>query len=366
MRGASMKTVKIILNLVVIGIVLLTLTASIGTAFFQKPVLLTVIKSNSMYPLWQRGDMLVIHNIDKKAPIHKGDMVIFHSETGPLSSEGWIAHRIAGGNAKNGFITKGDANDESDQSSKVAPRIQREWIIGKVATIGTKPLVLPKIGYLSIWVEGLKSARFVLPGIALLLAGIVAYNELFSRKKKKKKGKLDLPLIYIGAGITLMVVAVATMLINTQFITLSYGVGNQEGLLSGSAVGLMKMGDTKSDDLSHLENSSFVPFIGVVEENDPQLKVNHTRFILDRGESLDLQYTVTAKKVGHYNTPIKVALLYPFLPLSIIQKLVGINFWLAFGIIAIIPGLPFVLYPLLSRRMRRPIMRSIRKKWRFY
>jgi signal peptidase I len=360
-----MKAAKIILNIVIIVIVLLTLSASIGTALFHKPVLLTVIKSNSMYPLWQRGDMLVIHNIDKTFPIHNGDMIIFHSETGPLASEGWIAHRVVGGNAQDGYVTQGDANDQSDQDSSIAPPIKREWIIGKVAMIGDQPLVLPKIGYLTLGVEQMKTARFVLPVIALLLAGIVAYMELTGRKKKKKNGKIDLPLIYIASGVTMIVVAMATMLINTQFITFSYEVGDQQGLLSGSAVGILQMGDVKSDNLSHLQNESFVPFIGLVDEHDPQLTVNHRSFILKHGETMNIKYTVTGKEKGHYDTPITVALLYPLLPPKIIHMLANINFWLAFTCVAIIPGLPFILYPLISRRMRRPIVRGIRKKWRF-
>ena len=110
-----MKLFSRILNtLLAIGI-LCTLIAAVGSAITKEPVLLTVIRSNSMYPVWERGDMVIIKNLKEKETVHNGDIVFFKTEKGSLADKGWIAHRVVDGNADKGFITKGDANEYTDQ-----------------------------------------------------------------------------------------------------------------------------------------------------------------------------------------------------------------------------------------------------------
>lgn len=360
-----MKILIYSVNILLIGIIGLTLAASIATEVFNKPVLLTVIKSNSMYPLWQRGDMLNIRSIPISEQIHKGEMVLFKSKEGLLASKGWIAHRIVNGDRKRGFITKGDANEKSDQALKETPPIQRKWITAKVATIAGHPLVIPKIGFLTLWVQHIKSVKYVLPLIALLLAGIIAYQELMSQKKRSKRNnQLDLQWIYFLSGLTIMVVSAATMIINTQFITLNYHVSDHKGVLSGSEVGILQLGTEKKGQLSKLQNSGIIPLDGVVSVNNPQVSVNHKYFTLYKGQIVHLNYSVRAKKIGHYHTRITIGLFYPLLPAPAIRKLAEINYWLAIGAISFIPAMPFIFFPFADRRLRRPLVKAFRKRKR--
>ncbi|WP_085523017.1 signal peptidase I [Tuberibacillus sp. Marseille-P3662] len=359
-----MKIITKFINLILTMVILIMLIASIGASVFHHPVFLTVIKSNSMYPLWERGDILVINHLSEDDAIRPGDIVLFKSEEGTLASKGWIAHRVTGGNSNKGFITKGDANEASDQALDQAPPIKREWITAKVATIAEQPMVIPRIGYLNLWMQNMENARLVMPIIALLLAGIIAYGEVFEQKRGKRKHKLDRQLIYIGSGFTMCLMAAAAMLMMTQFITLRYEVSEDQGLLSGSDIGMLRMGDVKSGRLSVLENSSFVPLIGFVENNDPQIQLNHRSFILTSDESMAIKYTVTAKHKGRYQTSLKVALFYPLLPAPILYKLATINYWLALFCVSIIPGLPFIAYPLINRRMRRSMIKQCKRSWK--
>ena len=152
-----MKIFSKILNILLAIGILCTLIAAVGSAITKKPVLLTVIRSNSMYPVWERGDMVIIENLKEKDTIHNGDIVFFKTKEGSLADKGWIAHRVMSGNDDKGFITKGDANDYTDQESDGTGPIKREWIAGRALTIGETPIVIPKIGYLSLWVEKYQS-----------------------------------------------------------------------------------------------------------------------------------------------------------------------------------------------------------------
>ena len=69
--------------------------------------------------------------------------------------------------ADKGFITKGDANKHTDQQSAGTGPIKREWIAGRALTIGETPIVIPKIGYLSLWMEKYQSNPYLLPVIRI-------------------------------------------------------------------------------------------------------------------------------------------------------------------------------------------------------
>jgi signal peptidase len=61
--------------------------------------------------------------------------------------------RIVGGDQEQGFITKGDANENTEQERSRYPLIQPEWIAGVVPTLGQMPLKIPLLGYISVLLE---------------------------------------------------------------------------------------------------------------------------------------------------------------------------------------------------------------------
>ena len=152
----------------------------------------------------------------EKDTVQNGDIVFFKTEEGSLADKGWIAHRVVNGNADKGFITKGDANKTTDQQDG-SGLIEREWIAGKALTIGETPIVIPKIGYLSLWMEEYQSNPIHFPLLPLVLAVIIAIGELKSGQKRQKKNKgMELQLIYIIGGLTISVIMGATMLASGQ------------------------------------------------------------------------------------------------------------------------------------------------------
>lgn len=360
-----MKFFTRLVNILLAVAILCTLIAAVGSAITKEPVLLTVIRSNSMSPVWERGDMVIIKNLKEKDIVHNGDIIFFETEEGSLAEKGWIAHRVVSGDASQGFITQGDANKTTDQQDG-SGLIERDWIAGRALTLGQTPLVIPKLGYLSLWMEEYQSNSFLLPVISLLLAGLIAFGEIKSGKRRKKKNKgMELQLIYIIGGLTIAIIMGATMLASGQTLNLIYEVSEQEkGVLMGSDVGILQVGDEVTQPLLELENGALIPLIGSITTNDKQIMPSHQNVYLSQGQQLETTYTVTARKPGMYESTIQVGLFYPFLPASIIYFLSEKSYWLALTVVACIPGLPLIIYPMIDGKMRRGILKFLRKKKR--
>ncbi|MEH7387276.1 signal peptidase I [Bacillus sp. JJ1521] len=361
-----MKLFSKVINVLLVSVVLCTLLAAVGSAITKEPVLLTVIRSNSMYPVWERGDMVIVENLNIEDNISEGDIVFFKAEKGSLAPKGWIAHRVIGGNTEEGFITKGDANKFSDQEADDTGPIEREWIAARAVEIGDNPIVIDKIGFLSLWMEKYQGNPLLLPGFALILGIIIAVGELKPGPKRKKKGKgMELQLIYFIGGLSISIIVGGTMISSGHTLNQVYEVSEQsQGVMTGSDVGILKVGDSVSRPLSEIKNEGIFPLIGVITTNDKQIKLSHKKVTLSKGQQINTNYTVNAKKTGKYKSTIKVGLFYPLLPSSLIYFLAQKSYWLAVVGISIIPGLPLIIYPFIDGKMRRKTFKVIRKKKR--
>ena len=117
---------------------------------------LNVVVSGSMEPAFYRGDIVLIekadffgiHEFDVK-DIQKGDVVVYDAK--------WfdqpVIHRvidIVGVNGTTMYLIKGDNNNSPDPYY-----VTQDQIKSKVVTFGDNLVVIPKIGYLSLWLRGL-------------------------------------------------------------------------------------------------------------------------------------------------------------------------------------------------------------------
>lgn len=347
-----------ILLYIFVGIILF---AAVTSAIWNKPVMFSAVRSNSMYPLFQRGDMIMIKSLSESDAVKIDDIVVFKSEEGSLSGQGFVVHRIIKQTDDGNYITKGDANDYKD------PILKREWIYSKAVTLGKLPVKIPLLGYLPLWMENFQNNPYAMPLIAVILAGIIGVSELTDNKKKKKKKKnnLDMQLLYFFSGLTISIVMAATMLTTSQRIVLPYEVSeNNQGVIMGSAVGIMKVGDERTIPLADLSNKGFMPVTATITTKDEQLKFSHTLETLNNGDELKPELTLEAKYPGNYESVIHIGLFYPLLPKSIIYNLANNSYWLALAVVSLIPGLPLMLYPIIDKTMRRKTIKEIRRKIR--
>ena len=118
---------------------------------------MNVVVSGSMEPVFYRGDVVVIEKTDflgiseiNKDDLKVGDIVIYQATWFPDP----VIHRIvATGTDVNGtpyYVTKGDNNQVQDP----AP-VYHDQVMAKVVTLGNTPFVIPKIGYITLWIRGL-------------------------------------------------------------------------------------------------------------------------------------------------------------------------------------------------------------------
>ena len=365
--GMSMKKYSKMIDIILYIIVVISLTAAISSALWDRPMLFTSIRSNSMYPLFKRSDIILINSISNKDTVQIGDIVVFKVENGMLSSMGWIVHRIIDGNDDIGYITKGDANDYTDQATGGTGPIQREWIVSKVLTLGENPVKIPLLGYLPLWMENIQSNPYIMPFVCLLLAIVVGTCELMNDKKRKKKKKsgLELQLVYFIGGVTVSIIMGVTMLATSERIVIPYEVSNKNtGILMGSNIGVLTIDDEIKRPLTEIDNKGIFPIITTITTDDEQITFNTPLSTLKKGDTLDVEMTLIASTVGTYNSTIHIGMFYPFLPSNIIYKLSKQSYWIALSVVSIIPGLPLMLYPLIDKKLRNKTIKEIRRKAR--
>ena len=117
---------------------------------------LNVVVSGSMEPAFYRGDIVMVEKADflgihefNPEDVQVGDVVVYDAK--------WfdqpVIHRIIDIKDINGttmYKIKGDNNNAPDPYYVTSDQIRE-----KVVTWGDNLVVIPKIGYLSIWLRGL-------------------------------------------------------------------------------------------------------------------------------------------------------------------------------------------------------------------
>ena len=117
---------------------------------------LNVVVSGSMEPVFYRGDIVAIQKTDllgihefNPKDVQVGDIVVYNAK--------WfnqpVIHRITNITEINGttmYVIKGDNNQRPDPYYVTSEQIQ-----ARVLTFGDKPVVIPWIGNLSLWIRGL-------------------------------------------------------------------------------------------------------------------------------------------------------------------------------------------------------------------
>ena len=117
---------------------------------------LNVVVSGSMEPVFYRGDIVAVQKADllgiqefNPKDVQVGDIVVYNAK--------WfnqpVIHRIIDSKEINGttvYEIKGDNNNRSDPYYVTADQIQ-----ARVIKLDNNPFVIPKVGYLSLWLRGL-------------------------------------------------------------------------------------------------------------------------------------------------------------------------------------------------------------------
>jgi len=117
---------------------------------------MNVVVSGSMEPVFYRGDIVIVEKSDffglqefNPLDVKKRDIIIYNANWFPEP----VIHRIIDiKEDENGvyYITKGDNNPAPDPE-KVRP----SQVTARVIKIDNHLLIIPKIGYITLWIKGL-------------------------------------------------------------------------------------------------------------------------------------------------------------------------------------------------------------------
>ena len=125
---------------------------------------LNVVVSGSMEPVFYRGDVVVIEKSNffglqefNTSDLKVGDIIVY-TGTWATGYPEQIIHRVVyKGTDSQGqlyYVTKGDNNPVADPVN-----VYPNQVDAKVITIGSNPgknpLVIPEVGYVTIWLRGL-------------------------------------------------------------------------------------------------------------------------------------------------------------------------------------------------------------------
>ena len=160
--------------------ILLIIIAIIATVFlvFYRPVsllgdtLYEPVYTGSMEPAIPVGSVVVIKPVDTET-LNIGDIICFRLSESATTT---VTHRII--NITNeGFTTKGDANEDSDQ-----------WIVKKENVIGKAIFTIPYVGYLGYFVR--TPIGFILLIIIPASLIIILEMRIIAKQLKKQKPRL--------------------------------------------------------------------------------------------------------------------------------------------------------------------------------
>jgi len=151
-------------------VVFVAVTAMLLGQVLGQPVLLGYVRTASMEPALSPGDGFVAVPQAATGDPEPGDVIVYRAEQ--LNGGGLITHRVVR-ETERGYVTRGDANPFTDQSSGEPP-VREPQIVAVALTVGNTPVAIPGLG---TGVEAIRAAiTRVFGGVSqsLLIGGVVA------------------------------------------------------------------------------------------------------------------------------------------------------------------------------------------------
>jgi signal peptidase len=341
-----------LLGYLLTGVFLLLVLAFVLGQFLGQPMLVTYVTTGSMSPTIDPGEGFIVVPPELAGPLEEGDIVVFEAER--LHGGGLTTHRIVD-ETDRGYVTRGDANPFTDQSSGEPP-VQREPVVGVALTIGGSPVVIPHLGTpIIVAGELLSSARsgtatalggsvrnlaYLLFGVGLLAYGLSVLYESDQRRRparRRPQGRV-FNTTKLVVALTIIVVFVTTAGMAIASGTHAFPVVSADTDAPGHRV--IETGTTETVGYS-VQNRGFTP-VSVFARTSDGARLRPSTFRLSPGERADATLSLTAPpETGYYrrfvtehwypgilphDTIRALYLVHPWLPVLLIDLLVGAGF----------------------------------------
>ena len=163
----TLKSINTTVVYIILGVVL-AFGANQGLAFaLSTDMPVVAVESNSMKPIFQKGDILVLQGVSSEE-LEVGDIIVFSSTNQDVP----IVHRIVEINPDNTFQTKGDANAKQLSFEK---RIEPSQIHGK------EVLIIPYLGWIKIGIT-----EYIIPNTVWVILGLISVSFIYIIFKNRR------------------------------------------------------------------------------------------------------------------------------------------------------------------------------------
>ncbi|AFK22207.1 signal peptidase I [Pyrococcus sp. ST04] len=286
-------------EVIMMSFVMAVLIPSVIGFIVGRPVFVSYVYSDSMYPTLKRWDVFFINPLAKG---DVGDIIVFN-----LSGK-WTVHRVYAITSE-GYITKGDNNVATDQQGGKNPPIKEDQIIGKVITIGGKPLKIPELG---------KHLNSPIGAIALTLVGglLLASGEQ-RRKKRRKVIVIDSANLYTALSALLVLSMIFVGSMNWGKVEITYA----STMAGGQREGWYLPGSIIERNIT-IRNNALIPMVLVVDGKI----VSKDVMILKGREEVNVKANIDVPlETRVYTEAVNVHSYYPILPKDLVLSMYNIN-----------------------------------------
>lgn len=326
------RLINAIVWLLVAGSVAIILGGLLG-----RPVLVAAVPTGSMVPVLRPGDLIPIAPLFGAVP-KSGQVIVFKT---PRDNT-WIVHRIVGGNAQDGFTTRGDANPGPDPNP-----VHLGDIAGFVPRVGGWVMRVPNLGSISLGRGPLSSpitaAAALLLGVYLLLADSGSWLQRTRRMRLKRAQRLRLSnatvvYVYVGLGAVVSAMTLLTTLSLAVHEEARYDVvPTRIARISDSRI--TALSEVRTDSVS-LRNPSWIPLVVHLASNDADLQWEPQWLTLPGKSSRTVALVRHSQVLGSHKVQLRQSYYLPLLPVSVLQALAAGGWFLPACAISLVPLIP--------------------------
>lgn len=365
---------------ILLAVVLLVLGSVLG-----QPFVLGYVETGSMSPTLQPGDGFVAVPTQVGSSVDTGDVIVFRAEK--LQGGGLTTHRVVG-NAERGFITRGDANPFTDQSSGEPP-VKRAQIVATALQVNGNVVVIPSLGTA---VESVQSVLSTVQRHLTAILGIAALSgtrglaylffagtflwyvvgewraddtEIPDRTASRIT-EVDSRLVMGAFAAVLMMGATAAMVAPAG--TQEYGVVSAE--FSSERPDVIQAGESKSRPYA-VANGGLFPVVTYLEPASEGVEVQPRELSVAGGSVANATVTLHAPpETGYYRRFVTEHRYLAVLPEPVIRGLYEIHPWAPIVAIDVVIAVPYYLLgarlvgsgPVRLRRLRdKPLAVRLRR-----
>lgn len=325
----------------VVGVAMLIILGSL----LNYPLLMVSVPTGSMAPAIRPGSLVPVVPLWLRGEPRLGDVVVYRT-----AERQWIIHRVVGGDAAVGFITRGDANPAPDPEP-VRP--------GQVAG------VVPAWGASNPLGPGRVPVLNPILAVVMLGAGFLVFFQTHSggggRRRRHRPGGTATAVTYLAlAG---MVMA-ATFLVSVglQETQVYRYVVVEEHPINVEVDAHVHTGVAGSRGVSRevgVENRSVFPMVVAFDQEEADFRYDPPAALLWPRQRHTFTTTATGEAPGIYEGAVRRALYPPFLPAAWVYRLDQVSPFLASAALALVPALAILVIALFDRRF----VRELRHLW---